>query len=62
MKSKIKTNNQCTKRIYWYKFYIEECPLCGRGHSYKERVYDIPKPTDINDRYHYSQPYDWCIG
>lgn len=38
---------------YWYKFYIEECCLCGVTHSWKERMY-TPKPEDAGERYDYN--------
>jgi len=49
---------------YWYKFFCGECPLCGRGTSYKERQYS-PKPVDPCDRYERipdSITYDGCLG
>lgn len=47
------------KRKYWYLFVIQECPVCGRDHSYKERKY-TPKPKDAQDRYQRKDAYDWC--
>ena len=38
------------KQKYWYKFYIEECVLCGCHEEWKEKMY-TPKPKDIIDRY-----------
>lgn len=33
-------------RTYWVRYYWGECPVCGRDKSYRERVYDEPKPED----------------
>ena len=43
------------KSGYWYKFVINECVLCGRGKTYKYRVYDVPKPLDNWMQYDYNQ-------
>lgn len=48
---------------YWYKFYVGECPVCGRNASYKERIYG-EKPKNIQDRYiilAQEQTYDHCL-
>ena len=47
------------KRKYWYKFFIYECPICGRGDTYKERQY-TPKPEDGSERYDFAVHYDYC--
>ena len=50
------------KKKYWYKFYIGECPLCGRNQSYKERQYS-DKPKNFQDRISYiplNECYDYC--
>ncbi len=39
---------------YWYKFFIDECVLCGTGETVKVRMYS-PKPENPGDRYEYSQ-------
>jgi hypothetical protein len=44
---------------YWYLITIHECPLCGRGNTYRERQYS-PKPEDPAQRVHYEQIFDWC--
>lgn len=47
---------------YWYKYYIGECPICGRDKSYKIRQYNR-KPKYKEFRYvqlPYSITYDWC--
>jgi hypothetical protein len=44
---------------YWYKTYIEECPVCGRSDQYKERQY-TEKPEDYLDRVKVYQRYDYC--
>ena len=48
---------------YWYRFYVGECPVCGRDKSYKERVTNEPRPEQIEDRYvtlSHMKTYDWC--
>lgn len=44
---------------FWIKFTIYECPLCGRGKTYKERM-PLPKPEDPQERYEFITHYDWC--
>lgn len=49
--------------LYWYRYYIGECPLCGKDKSYKERVYG-PKPKDRSKRYINlldTETYDHCM-
>jgi hypothetical protein len=41
--------------MYWIRFTIEECVLCGAHHEYRERVYDAPKPEDASARYVFTQ-------
>jgi hypothetical protein len=51
------------KQTYWYRFWIGECPVCGRDKSYKERVAG-PKTRNSSERYKYlahSQTYDHCL-
>lgn len=43
------------KRKYWYICTVFECPVCGCGKSYRERVYEKP-----NQYWHFKQHYDWC--
>lgn len=50
------------KRTYWYKFHWAECPVCGKNYSYKERIYDTPKPDKIELRHIYEEYYDHCEG
>ena len=48
---------------YWYRQYIGECPVCGRDHSFKERVYG-EKPTNREEIYKYlsdQETYDHCL-
>jgi len=45
----------------WYKRYISECPLCGRGDDERTRM-PPPKPENPEDIYEYEQVYDWCEG
>lgn len=47
---------------YWYKYFIGECPVCGKNKSYKVRQYTL-KPSKLEDRYIYlsdAECYDWC--
>lgn len=44
---------------HWYKQHTIECPVCGRGKTYRERVYG-EKPLDPEKIYRYEQHYDWC--
>jgi hypothetical protein len=37
--------------FYWYRFYVGECPVCGRNKSYKTRVTTEPRPVNKSDRY-----------
>jgi hypothetical protein len=39
---------------YWYKFFYEECVLCGCNRQWKERQF-TKKPKDQKKRYHYRQ-------
>lgn len=48
---------------HWYKMYAGECPVCGRDHSYRERVYGHP-PLNWRDRYiqlSQTETYDDCL-
>ncbi len=50
------------KKKYWYKFYVGECPVCGRDQGYKIRV-NGEKPKSIEERYvqlGYQETYDYC--
>jgi len=50
---------------YWYKYFIGECPVCGRNKSYKIRVVDQPRPKNKEDRYVFlsqMETYDYCIN
>jgi hypothetical protein len=44
---------------HWYKRTITECPVCGRGEDYRERIYG-EKPKDPKKIYEYEVAYDWC--
>lgn len=48
------------KKKYWYRFTYEECPVCGSGDEYKERVYRKPKPKNVMKRHIYKQVWDYC--
>lgn len=48
------------KKKYWYKFYIGECPFCGRDRSFKERKY-TKKPKNLKNRIEYlSDTFTFC--
>ena len=44
----------------WYMTEIHECPVCGRGNTYRERRF-TPKPAKEADRYKFVQAYDNCL-
>lgn len=51
------------RRPHWYRQFIGECPVCGRDHSYRERVYGR-KPKDPKKRYvqlRDTETYDHCL-
>lgn len=58
--SLVKSGNKMTKKKYWYKFWHQECPVCGGGQTFKERQY-TKKPKDIFKRHIHEQAYDHCI-
>ena len=45
-------------KAHWYFFHMEECVLCGRDSTYRERRY-TRKPKDPNKRFSFSQ-YACC--
>lgn len=47
------------KKKYWYKFDMFECPICGRGPSYRTRVYG-ERPDDPSEIYFFHVDYDYC--
>jgi len=47
----IDENSKCA---YWYKIHTIECVLCGKGGTYRERVYG-KKPTDYHEIYEFEQ-------
>ncbi len=47
-------------RKFWILFEIHECPVCGSSTTYRERVYDRPKPKWAAQRYKQVVAYDWC--
>lgn len=53
-------NDRRSGKGCWYKRYITECPICGRGYDVRERQY-TPKPEDPADRVDYNgMAYDYC--
>ncbi len=59
MSTREKVRPVSRRRGYWYKRFITECPVCGRGDDYRERQYS-ERPEDPRDRVQYDQRYDWC--
>lgn len=55
----MKEKKENKKGTYWYKRVTKECPVCGRGDTFKIRVYG-PKPEDNHQRYEYNPRYDYC--
>jgi len=55
------TTEPTKKKTYWIRFHYTECPACGGGYTEeRERVYDVPKPEDPQERHVYHQHYDYC--
>jgi hypothetical protein len=50
---------QDDKPRYWYKLYVQVCPVCGKEDSWKERCY-TPKPESPEERISYKEIYDYC--
>lgn len=47
-------------KIYWYRFHVGECPVCGKDQTWKERVYE-PKPKSASKRYiHLPDQVTYC--
>lgn len=44
---------------HWYKTTVQECPLCGRGDVYRERIYG-DRPKDPYEFYVHQEIYDHC--
>lgn len=50
------------KAKYWYKNYISECPVCGRGEKRRERQYTPAPPKNSPERWDYDgMAYDYCM-
>ena len=46
---------------HWYKHYVWECPICGRGGHIRERQFSPPPPKYSQERWDYDgMAYDWC--
>lgn len=54
-----KATRDATVRQHWYRSTTTACPVCGRGDTVRERVYG-PRPVSFEERYFYSEVYDWC--
>jgi len=51
------------KQKYWYRIYHVECPVCGRGKPYRERVKG-KRPSNPGVRHvrvPYKEAYDYCL-
>lgn len=46
------TQTKQKRPAHWYRIYVSECPVCGRGDEVRERIYGR-KPKDPNKRYVY---------
>lgn len=53
----MKNRRKNIKGTYWYKFWAEECVLCGAHDEGKYRVYidEQPRPEERRDRYEFIQ-------
>ena len=59
MRPKSKTK----RKPYWWKYYVGECPVCGRDASERVAIYDEPRPEKMEDRYVLipdRETYDYC--
>jgi len=56
---KLKLDESLDKK-YWYLTTFEECPVCGKNETYKERQY-TKKPDDPNLRIKYLYMNCDCI-
>jgi hypothetical protein len=43
------------KGTYWYYKEFKECVLCGTIDTYRYRIYNVPKPDNVNERIKYEQ-------
>ncbi len=49
------------RRRYWYKNFVTECPICGRGKQWRERQFTPPPPKDSPERWDFDGlAYDYC--
>lgn len=52
MRAKESKDKTARRKGYWILFHYEDCVLCGKElFSYRERVYDRPKPVNAAERY-----------
>lgn len=54
------TDKYDEKPTYWILTTVHECPVCGRGSTYRERIYDRPRPSEPGELYKFEVVYDWC--
>ena len=48
------------KSPYWYRIWVDTCPVCGHEDISRERVYGI-KPVNRQDCYVIRDYYDYCM-
>jgi len=58
-----KPQTKASRQRHWYRFFVGECPVCGRDQSYRQRIYS-PRPIDPADRVVHLldvETYDQCM-
>lgn len=53
------TEARKSSKPHWYKTTVLECPLCGSGDVFRERIYG-DKPDDPYATYVHKEVYDYC--
>lgn len=60
MKQDVESVGNLPKK-YWYKNFIESCPLCFSERRWRERQYTTAPPKYSQERWDYNgMVYDWC--
>ena len=54
------SNPSGSTKTYWYIYFEDYCPVCGRTDAYKFRVYSAPKPVEYEKRHIFAEIYDGC--
>ena len=52
---------KAVRRKHWYRWWLGECPVCGRDFTYRERVYGR-KPKDNRKVYRHQSPQVACAA